>query len=71
MDEAGTSFQVDAPDPEFGGEWRINLFGRHQVVNALFAIAVGQELGVTKISYRPRIASRRRRSTARGKNRRR
>lgn len=56
MDDGGTSFQVDAPDPEFGGEWRIKLFGRHQVVNALFAIAVGHELGVSKTATRTGLA---------------
>ena len=43
----GVTFQVDAPDAEFSGEYRINLLGRHQVVNALFAIAVGAELGLS------------------------
>jgi UDP-N-acetylmuramoyl-tripeptide--D-alanyl-D-alanine ligase len=56
MDDGGTSFQVDAPGAEFGGEWRINLFGRHQVVNALFAIAVGQELGVSRTATRTGLA---------------
>jgi UDP-N-acetylmuramoyl-tripeptide--D-alanyl-D-alanine ligase len=42
----GVTFCVDAPDAKFGGEYRINLLGRHQVVNALFAIAVGAELGL-------------------------
>lgn len=56
MDDGGTSFQLDAPDRDFGGEWRINLFGRHQVVNALFAIAVGQELGVSKTATRTGLA---------------
>jgi UDP-N-acetylmuramoyl-tripeptide--D-alanyl-D-alanine ligase len=56
MDDHGTTFQVDAPDAEFSGEWRINLFGRHQVVNALFAIAVGHELGVSKTATRTGLA---------------
>ena len=46
LGETGSVFQVDAPEQEFCGEYQINLLGRHQVVNALFAIAVGQEMGV-------------------------
>jgi UDP-N-acetylmuramoyl-tripeptide--D-alanyl-D-alanine ligase len=47
-DTKGVTFRVDAPDAVFGREYRINLLGRHQVVNALFAIAVGQELGLDR-----------------------
>ena len=32
----------------FCGEYRINLLGRHQVTNALFAIALGAELGLDR-----------------------
>jgi len=46
MDSKGTAFHVDAPRLEFCGEYQINLLGRHQVVNALFAISVGEELGL-------------------------
>ncbi len=45
-DTKGVTFRVDASDAEFNGEYRINLLGRHQVVSALFAIAVGKELGL-------------------------
>lgn len=48
MDAKGMGFQVDAPRREFCGEYQINLFGSHQVVNALFAIAVGEELGLER-----------------------
>ena len=48
MFAAGMTFQVDAPRQDFCGEYQINLFGRHQVVNALFAIAVGEELGLAR-----------------------
>jgi len=44
----GVTFCVDAPDAKFNGEYRINLLGRHQVVNALLAIAVGKELGLNR-----------------------
>ncbi len=46
LDKNGVTFQVEAPVAEFSGEYRINLLGRHQVTNALFALAVGAELGL-------------------------
>jgi UDP-N-acetylmuramoyl-tripeptide--D-alanyl-D-alanine ligase len=47
LDVRGTSFQVRSPRPEFGGEYRVNLIGRHQAANALFGVAAGAELGLT------------------------
>jgi UDP-N-acetylmuramoyl-tripeptide--D-alanyl-D-alanine ligase len=47
MDKQGTSFHVEGGAPGFAGDYKIGLLGRHQVVNALFAIAVGAELGLT------------------------
>ena len=44
LDKSGVTFQVVAAKVEFCGEYRINLLGRHQVTNALFAIALGAEL---------------------------
>jgi UDP-N-acetylmuramoyl-tripeptide--D-alanyl-D-alanine ligase len=46
LDKQGVRFQLDGPEAEFAGEYRIRLLGRHQVVNALFAIAIGMELGL-------------------------
>lgn len=46
MAAQGMTFQVDGPQPELDGEYEINLFGRHQIVNALFAIAVGGNFGL-------------------------
>jgi UDP-N-acetylmuramoyl-tripeptide--D-alanyl-D-alanine ligase len=46
VDRQGVTFHVDGPEEAFAGEYRIHLLGRHQVVNALFAIALGVELGV-------------------------
>lgn len=43
LDKNGVTFQVTAPKAEYSGEYRINLLGRHQVVNALFAIGSGEE----------------------------
>jgi UDP-N-acetylmuramoyl-tripeptide--D-alanyl-D-alanine ligase len=48
LDTQGVRFQVDGPKAEFAGEYRIHLLGRHQAVNALFAIAVGMELGLNR-----------------------
>ena len=47
-DKQGVRFQVEGPNEDFTGEYRIHLLGRHQVVNALFAIAVGMELGLNR-----------------------
>lgn len=46
LDETGVTFNVVAPRSEFCGEYRIHLLGRHQVTNALLALAVGAELGL-------------------------
>ena len=48
LDKSGVTFQVAAAKEEFCGEYRINLLGRHQVTNALFAIALGAELGLDR-----------------------
>ena len=48
VDESGVSFQSDARDSSLAGAYRVNLLGRHQVTNALLALAVGAELGLTR-----------------------
>lgn len=48
LDKQGVQFQVDGPRADFAGEYRIHLLGRHQVVNALYAIAIGVELGLSR-----------------------
>jgi UDP-N-acetylmuramoyl-tripeptide--D-alanyl-D-alanine ligase len=48
LDAHGVKFQVDGPKAEFSGEYRVHLLGRHQVVSALFAIAIGMELGLNR-----------------------
>jgi UDP-N-acetylmuramoyl-tripeptide--D-alanyl-D-alanine ligase len=48
LEKDGMAFRVDAPKAEWSGEYRINLLGRHQVVNSLFALAVGAELGLNR-----------------------
>jgi UDP-N-acetylmuramoyl-tripeptide--D-alanyl-D-alanine ligase len=47
MSEEGMRFWVAGPKPNMAGEYHINLLGRHQVVNAVFAVAVGAELGLS------------------------
>jgi UDP-N-acetylmuramoyl-tripeptide--D-alanyl-D-alanine ligase len=49
LDRRGTRFQVEGPQADFEGEYRIHLLGRHQVVNALFAVAMGVELGLNRV----------------------
>jgi UDP-N-acetylmuramoyl-tripeptide--D-alanyl-D-alanine ligase len=46
MDKGGMTFRVNAPKADFSGEYRLQLLGRHQAVNALLAIGVGMELGL-------------------------
>jgi UDP-N-acetylmuramoyl-tripeptide--D-alanyl-D-alanine ligase len=52
LDKNGVTFRVIVPKEEFCGEYRINLLGRHQVVNALFAVAVGCELQLSRDEIR-------------------
>jgi UDP-N-acetylmuramoyl-tripeptide--D-alanyl-D-alanine ligase len=39
----GCEFSVKAPDSRYSGDYCIGLLGRHQITNALLAIAVGAE----------------------------
>jgi len=48
LSKEGSTFRVTAAKEEFNGEYRTGLLGRHQVSNALFALAVGAELGLTR-----------------------
>ena len=48
VDDTGTTFGVTAPVVSCGGEYRLPLLGRHQVANALLAIAVGAQFGLTR-----------------------
>jgi UDP-N-acetylmuramoyl-tripeptide--D-alanyl-D-alanine ligase len=56
LDKNGVTFQVAAPKPEFCGEYRVNLLGRHQVTNALFAIELGEELGLGRAEIQRGLA---------------
>lgn len=44
----GTAFHVVSPVAEYSGQYRVRLLGRHHAVNALFAIAVGAQLGMSR-----------------------
>jgi len=48
LDKSGAMFSIGSPDAEFNGGYQIALLGRHQVVNALFAVALGAELGLNR-----------------------
>jgi UDP-N-acetylmuramoyl-tripeptide--D-alanyl-D-alanine ligase len=56
LDKNGVTFRVQAPKEEFCGEYRINLLGRHQVTNALFAVAVSEELGLGRAEIQRGLA---------------
>jgi len=55
--EKGVSFRVTAPERRFSGEYRVNLMGRHQVMNALLAMAVAEEMGVSPAEVRQGLAA--------------
>jgi UDP-N-acetylmuramyl pentapeptide synthase len=56
LDKNGVTFQVTAPKTEFSGEYRVNLLGRHQVVNALLAIGSGEEHGLGRAEIQRGLA---------------
>lgn len=56
LSKEGTTFKVTGPQSSFDGEYRINLLGRHQVVNALFAIALGAEMGLSRTEIQQGLA---------------
>lgn len=45
-DADGTTFALRAPRGEWSGEYRVNLLGRHQVFNAVLALAAASEFGL-------------------------
>jgi UDP-N-acetylmuramoyl-tripeptide--D-alanyl-D-alanine ligase len=47
-DKKGVVFRVEGPQEDFTGEYRVHLVGRHQAINALFAIVLGIELGLSR-----------------------
>jgi UDP-N-acetylmuramoyl-tripeptide--D-alanyl-D-alanine ligase len=56
FDESGVTFWVSCRRADMNGDYRIRLLGRHQVVNALFAVAVGAELGLSRVEIEQGLA---------------
>jgi UDP-N-acetylmuramoyl-tripeptide--D-alanyl-D-alanine ligase len=56
LDKGGATFHVVTAKKEFCGEYRVNLLGRHQVANALFAVAVSEELGLARAEIQRGLA---------------
>jgi UDP-N-acetylmuramoyl-tripeptide--D-alanyl-D-alanine ligase len=54
--EDGVRFDAESPQSEFTGEYRLRVLGRHQVPNALLALAAGRELGATPEQARRGLA---------------
>jgi UDP-N-acetylmuramoyl-tripeptide--D-alanyl-D-alanine ligase len=47
-DEMGVSFRLKAPFASLNGDYRIQLLGRHQALNAALGLAVAAELGLER-----------------------
>lgn len=54
--DTGVEFDVQAPDPDFNGAYAMRLLGQHQVRNALLAVAVGKELGLSRAEIQHGLA---------------
>lgn len=57
MDLRGARFLVEAPRADFCGEFQMPLLGRHQVVNAVLAMAVAAAIGVSAEQVRAGLAA--------------
>ncbi len=57
LDEGGASFRVKTPVAALDGEYRIQLLGRHQALNAALALAVAAELGIGREAIARGLAS--------------
>ncbi|MBM3882229.1 MAG: UDP-N-acetylmuramoyl-tripeptide--D-alanyl-D-alanine ligase [Verrucomicrobia bacterium] len=53
----GTVFSVAAPSEVLSGRYRLRLLGRHQVANALLALAVGSEFGLSRAELERGLAA--------------
>ncbi|HEY1173202.1 MAG TPA: UDP-N-acetylmuramoyl-tripeptide--D-alanyl-D-alanine ligase [Verrucomicrobiae bacterium] len=53
----GSEIEVTAPKEEYSGVYRIPLLGRHQITNALLALAVGAELGLSRAELKLGLAA--------------
>lgn len=52
MDGTGSTFHLQAGKGDYSGEYRLSLVGRHQVSNALLAMAAAAELGLSSVEIR-------------------
>jgi len=57
MRERGVTFRVSSSRADFNGEYEVGLLGRHQVTNAVFALAVAAELGLKPDQAREGLAT--------------
>jgi UDP-N-acetylmuramoyl-tripeptide--D-alanyl-D-alanine ligase len=57
LDTRGTRVRVEGPTAELSGHYRTQLLGRHQVINALFALAIGMELGLGRAAIARGLAN--------------
>ena len=57
MRETGVTFRVSSPRADFNGEYEVGLLGRHQVTNAVLALAVAAELGLSADKARAGLAT--------------
>jgi UDP-N-acetylmuramoyl-tripeptide--D-alanyl-D-alanine ligase len=48
FEKGGMFFEVETRRSGFAGGYRVNLVGRHQVMNAVLAMAVGAEMGMRR-----------------------
>ena len=56
MDTRGVRFNVETADSEYSGTYEVALLGRHQVINALLAIAVGKDFGLSRSQIQDGLA---------------
>jgi UDP-N-acetylmuramoyl-tripeptide--D-alanyl-D-alanine ligase len=56
VDATGTTFWVKAPIPDYTGEYNTQLLGQHQAINALFAVAIGAEFGLSRAEIQRGLA---------------
>jgi UDP-N-acetylmuramoyl-tripeptide--D-alanyl-D-alanine ligase len=56
-DDTGSVFEVRCRRAQWNGRYRIRLLGRHQVANALFALAVGAELELDRAQIQRGLAA--------------
>ena len=56
LDKSGVTFQAGCAQEAFVGEYRVNLLGKHQATNALLAVAVGAELGLSRAEVQAGLA---------------